>query len=161
MKCLDVLHARAERERTMRSLEERGRRARNALAVLLVAIATASSCSSSGEGLGDRQPKARQIVSSHAESAFETFFSREDAEDRAAFTNFQEQTLTAANRTDLEAAWQAILRLNEKGADFLPRRVFAKAEADGDWPGGEIDEKQVYVGGVQDGVAAFLTTEPG
>lgn len=126
---------------------------------LALAVAAGGSCCSKGDkGLEPKPPKARQIVSRNAEDAFDAFFSRDNPEDRTALTTFQQRIAAAATRADLEAAWQAIPELRAKGADFLQRRVFKAAAEDGDWPAGEIDERDAYAGGVRDGVSAFLAT---
>ncbi|MGH7163118.1 MAG: hypothetical protein ACREID_06520 [Planctomycetota bacterium] len=115
-------------------------------------------CSRNGEGLPPVTPEARRIVARYAADAFITAFSPEDATHRAAFTEFRGRIAASSARAELEAAWTAVPALRAKGQDFLTRKVFAKAEADGDWPGpvAAADEPAVLVAGVRDGVESFL-----
>jgi hypothetical protein len=104
---------------------------------------------------------AQEIVSRHAESAFEVGFNRDSEEDWKALNRFFEASEGAELKADLERAWAAITELREDHPDFLEKHIFSKAIRDGDWPGSDspLDQKEVFVNGVRQALIKFLELE--
>jgi hypothetical protein len=104
---------------------------------------------------------AQEIVSRHADSAFDVWFDRESEEDRKALNRFFEATEGAETKADLEQAWAAIPELREDHPNFLEKHIFSKAISDGDWPGSDppLDQKEVFVNRVRQALIKYLELE--
>lgn len=103
----------------------------------------------------DFTPKAYEIVMTYAEPAF--MLIADDEQHNAALQRFHEATAEAVSRADLAAAWQAEPVLDAQGADWLQRKIFARAEADADWPSEQaFAEQGSFVKATRDAIAARL-----
>ena len=100
---------------------------------------------------------AAKNVAGKAETAFEVLL---DAEAHAIpLELFLEATDSAATRAEMTAAWAGIAEDVGQAEDFLETKIFAKAEADGDWPEGQHDEKATFVVPVREAMRTFLGPE--
>ena len=119
---------------------------------LLLLVACGDDCKKK-----DFTQTAYKIVKTYAGPAF-IKASLEEAR-RPALQRFHDATAGAESRADLLAAWQAEADLNAMGADWLTRKIFARAEADGDWDKtatASIDEKSSFVKATREALAASL-----
>ena len=66
----------------------------------------------------DASMTTQEIVSRHAENAFDVWFDQESDQDREALNRFYTATEDAQTKVDLTRAWQAIRELDTEHPDF-------------------------------------------
>ena len=117
--------------------------------IILVCVCTASCCTPPPPVF---EPTAYAIVYGRAEAAFFAHF--DPGLHEVPLRAFLADSRADTDRQALIETWQANPDLDPP--DFLQRKIFGPAEADGGWPGSVEDERGTFVQGTRRSLADFL-----